>query len=335
MKWDDRLWIHILMLCISSGLLGLSAGCVLVLGTDAAYWGTPVAEGGQTPFQIVQAIVFFVGAIVTLTFAMKRTQAATKQADTANKQAVIANAQTKIARHGMQIERFQKALDMIGVEKDQQCKLAGLRTLETLASEDPEILFEQVSYCFMDYVRERTKANNREFFDTGINKVFLQEKHSRGLVDQTNSDVVFALNALFRLRTTLNQPPIFKAPIQYDLSDTSFEFVELANYNLRDTKFAYSWCNEFTITNCDLTDCEIKSVYGSGMIGSKCNISNAFIYLQEYWEISECYFHPDNPPKKLTVVRPKMPVAPLNKYTFYPKQWPIVLPPDFTGTYTE
>ncbi|MBS8259746.1 hypothetical protein DYI23_05895 [Roseibium polysiphoniae] len=334
-----------LMSGIVLGFVGLGLALLIAANIDVewtwVYWGQHrVGEDGTTEITFDRSTIFrnfglAALAAIGLVLAVWRSWLAYKQTQIGLKQNETANKQTTIAHKGLQIERFQKALEMIGRGNDIQVKLAGLRILETLANEDPKILLEQVSYCLMDYVRERTKENNDAFFNLNTERRFRNHKAKLEPPETTSADVELALNALFRLRTKLDHLQTAEVPIQYDLSDTSFEYVTLTGYDLSQIEFRHCWHSLFGITQCDLTESTLENFFGQGEVGSGCDLSGASISLNDHWEINECYFNPDNPPIELTVKRPKGLVAPADRYIFHEKKWPIVLPPDFTGNDTE
>ncbi|SHN18436.1 hypothetical protein [Roseibium suaedae] len=335
-------------------VVGGFAGGIFTIGVDAIYWGAPVAENGQTRFQMVQAIVIGVGAIITLGFAGWRTHQTHKQTETANRQAEIANRQaevanrnaetanrqaknaveqTKISRSNMQIDRFQKALEMIDAAKPIQTKLAGLRILETLANEDPELLGEQVPYCFMDFVIENTNEISKAYFTSGED--FEEKIRNRKSGTATSSDVIFALNAIFRLRDSDKNIK----EIKYNLSGTCISRNVITNANLSDLIFTESWHDRFSIMNCNLTDTYFN-FYGSGRIGPGCDISGAFIMTSPRWSMLQCYFDPDNPPRFLGIPSEQLRIARIDPITgektddpnIKNQNSPIVLPPNFSGT---
>lgn len=330
--------------------LGLvfTALAVLVLSGNEAwsweYWG------GKAPDRsaVLRNIVLVAAAAIGFPLVVWRASSAHRQAAEANKQSEIANEQARITRHGMQVERFQKALEMLDEDESNTLtrRITALRIMETLANEDPEIMFEPVSYAFMDYCRERT-AERRDLFNRGYidtpedqHKFDLHLQRLSGpFREPSPDDVQYALKALFRIRELgKREAPELEKSIDYDLTRTSFANVQLEQADLSRVNLTGTTHIQLYLINCDLSYLTAETfILERGEI-KKCDISGANAF---FWDhpagtgsprLGGCHFSSDVPPMKFRIRKSdEYKNLVISKSDPADVTWPIILPPDFDG----
>ncbi|WP_422019045.1 pentapeptide repeat-containing protein [Roseibium sp.] len=364
---------------VSGMLLGfIVLGLLILIGKGTgvewswAYFGThTVKEDGTSAVSFDRSTIFrnfglLALALIGLVLAtlrsylayvqtqtgQRQTDIANEQAKYANEQSRIANEQAKIARQGMQVERFQKALEMLsGDEKNTNTgRLAALRVLETLANEDPEFMFEPVSYAFMDYCRERTE-NEYKTWEFSGDMPDPQQQGRELEVDlrlgeeprPSPDDVQYAIKALFRVRETGKSiVPEIERSISYDLCNTCFANVKLVRADLSDVIFDYSVLIDIDFVRCDLTKASFRRTQIAGGALRTCNITNVYA---DFWitpgfstwkQIEQCYYIPPHTPYFRENFRvPNYLSTPEKRRGLPVGDYPIVLPPGFSGSQRE
>ncbi|MEJ8474476.1 pentapeptide repeat-containing protein [Roseibium algae] len=287
-----------------------------------AYLATPLAEGGQTPFQMIQAFVIAAGAALTLWLAYKRTEAINSQAKTAQKQAEVAEQQMVLNQRNLERadsihlqDKYQKALEMIANQDGGALStIGGIRLLEEVVKAAPADFYGNAQHILLRiaYTLTKDECSQVKMAVTSQKTGEVVNEASWPEVSVSRADFLDAIDTFVRLRDFAPDPnndahclfgiaiktALFKGDNFSQMEiDGVFEKCTFTGCDMTGMRFKKS-----LFKNCKFKDCDMRGAELSGhSFGTcsliDCRVDDATIDIDGYWTIQNNGHAPDAPPK--------------------------------------
>ncbi|MEP4032705.1 pentapeptide repeat-containing protein [Roseibium polysiphoniae] len=295
MKWIDRLWGHVVLLCIASVVVGLAAGAVVLsYQTSAvewtwAYWGAHRAnESGTTLVTFDRSSIFRNFGLAAL--ALLGLGLAIWRSVLLHKQTKIGLRQADTAEKGLMIDRYQQGAQMLETE-NLTVRVAGVFALRELAMSYPEEYYIQVLSLMYGHIREesqnRKEADGRDVDANG--RRF--QKFSNDLIEMLEScnQLRKTFFLIDKQRLEENWRPNL---VDANLSGVAAEAYIFSNANLNAANLDHTIFFNVTMRDCSIRFASIRNAELSSGDFFRTDFRTSTIEESNFWDskLSETNF---------------------------------------------
>ena len=233
--------------------LGVLLIVLVAIGTwSYCNWGwlRQVAEGRESNSATLRNVSLVVGGLIAIWFGVWRTNVADRQAKAAQEQANTARRQANTTEQGLLDDRYERGSAMLSSEV-LPLRLAGIQTLERIATEHPVQYFNQVMNLLCSYARNPTQDEGDDVSESSVST------GSPLLMSPRREDLRATMAAISNLNSLSRDLEDRSEHLPLDLRRADLRYVDLYMANLANADLSEANLIGANFHSADLTNASL------------------------------------------------------------------------------